>query len=112
VGDIAHVYRSLHVASFASSIFLAAFLGLSLLLAGCQQNQSFSPSAIDITGAEYGKNFKLNDPDGKPVALSVFTARRSWYFLVSRNARMSVRPHCHVPPRYVKVLARTATACK
>jgi len=72
VGDIAHVYRSLHVASFASSIFLAAFLGLSLLLAGCQQNQSFSPSAIDITGAEYGKNFKLNDPDGKPVALSDF----------------------------------------
>lgn len=52
--------------------FLAAFLGLSLLLAGCQQNQSFSPSAIDITGAEYGKNFKLSDPDGKPVELRDF----------------------------------------
>lgn len=48
------------------------FLALSLLIAGCQQTQSFSPSAIDITGAEYGKNFKLNDPDGKPVALGDF----------------------------------------
>lgn len=51
---------------------LAAFLALSLVLAGCQQHQVFSPSAIDITGAEYGKDFKLNDPDGKPVALSDF----------------------------------------
>lgn len=48
-----------------------AVLALSMALAGCgEAKKNFA--SIDISGAEFGKDFSFVDGDGKPVTLSQF----------------------------------------
>jgi protein SCO1 len=49
-------------------------LGLGLGLAGCsKEKQSFN--AVDLTGADYAKNFQLADADGKVRTLADFKGK-------------------------------------
>ena len=48
--------------------------GLALLLAGCSE-QSAHFNSTDVTGADWGRDFHLTDPAGKPRQLADFTGR-------------------------------------
>lgn len=48
-----------------------AVLALSMALAGCGETKK-NFASIDISGAEFGKDFSFVDGDGKPVTLSQF----------------------------------------
>ncbi|MFM2111383.1 MAG: hypothetical protein RLZZ271_43 [Pseudomonadota bacterium] len=47
------------------------FLATAMILAGCGETKK-NFSSIDISGAEFGKNFSFVDGDGKPVTLAQF----------------------------------------
>ncbi|MBF8179270.1 SCO family protein [Herminiimonas contaminans] len=57
------------------SRLLAVLLTLCVLLTGCVPREKMSPTAIDITGLEYGKDFKLSDPGGKERTLKEFRGK-------------------------------------
>lgn len=54
----------------ASGLFLALALGV-LALAGCQRPQPVFNGTV-ISGVDYGKDFRLTDPDGKERTLNDF----------------------------------------
>ncbi len=55
-------------------IFKAGFLALLLGLGSCGQD-SLKFSAIDITGADYGRDFSLPDQDGRTRSLADFRGK-------------------------------------
>ena len=56
-------------------VFMASlFLGV-LLLAGCSSEVKPTFVSTDVTGAEFGKDFKLTDHTGKPRTLADFKGK-------------------------------------
>ncbi len=57
----------------------ALSLVLMLLVSGCQRADDAAPSAsfrgMDITGASYGRDFRLRDPDGRERTLADFRGK-------------------------------------
>ncbi|WP_345061025.1 SCO family protein [Acidovorax lacteus] len=53
---------------------------MSLALCGCQQKAPTKYNGIDISGAEYGKNFRLKAPDGSERTLADFKGRAVMLF--------------------------------
>jgi len=54
----------------------AVLLSLALLLAGCSPSQeAVRFNATDVTGADWGRDFHLTDPAGKPRSLTDFKGK-------------------------------------
>jgi len=47
----------------------------ALVLAGCERAQDTAFHALDITGADYAQDFRLQDPDGRTRTLADFRGR-------------------------------------
>ena len=52
----------------------------ALAMLGCQQKAPRNFYGIDITGANYGKDFQLSDPDGRERTLSDFKGKAVMIF--------------------------------
>lgn len=52
----------------------------ALALAGCDRPSAVTYHGIDITGADYGKDFRLTDPDGKERTLADFKGQAVMIF--------------------------------
>ncbi|MEG0151534.1 MAG: SCO family protein, partial [Comamonas sp.] len=52
---------------------LAAGMGLGL--AGCSRQQAVKLQGVDVTGAEYAKDFPLPDADGKQRSIKDFAGK-------------------------------------
>ena len=53
-------------------------LSALVMLAGCQQKASFH--GLDVTGATYGRNFRLSDPEGRELTLADFRGKAVMIF--------------------------------
>ena len=49
--------------------------GLGLGLAGCSRQPSVKLQGVDVTGAEYAKDFPLPDADGRPRSIQDFAGK-------------------------------------
>ena len=56
-------------------LLLAGLLGCTLLLGACDRNAPPSFHGNDVTGATFGKDFRLLDPDGKERSLADFRGK-------------------------------------
>ena len=56
-------------------LLLAGLLGCTLLLGACDRNAPPSFHGNDVTGATFGKDFRLTDPDGKERSLADFRGK-------------------------------------
>jgi len=56
-------------------LLLAGLLGCTLLLGACDRNAPPSFHGNDVTGATFGKDFRLLDPDGKERTLADFRGK-------------------------------------
>jgi protein SCO1/2 len=70
---------ALSVVSSSRRAWLAGGLGLFALLAGCRP-APLSFNGIDLTGAEYGRDFRLHDADGRERSLADFRGRALMLF--------------------------------
>lgn len=60
------------------SVAVAALLALAAALGGCDKlmpTPAASFKSVDVTGAEYGRELKLSDVDGKPRTLADFKGK-------------------------------------
>lgn len=62
-------------------LLLAGLLGCTLLLGACDRNAPPSFHGNDVTGATFGKDFRLLDPDGKERTLADFRGKVVAVFL-------------------------------
>jgi len=56
-------------------LLLAGLLGCTLLLGACDRNAPPSFHGNDVTGATFGKDFRLTDPEGKERTLADFRGK-------------------------------------
>lgn len=61
--------------SLRRQLLLAGVLGCSLLLGACDRSSTPVFHGSDVTGAPYGKDFRLLDPDGKERTLADFRGK-------------------------------------
>jgi len=61
--------------SLRRQLLLAGVLGCSLLLGACDRSSPPVFHGSDVTGAPYGKDFRLLDPDGKERTLAEFRGK-------------------------------------
>jgi protein SCO1/2 len=73
---------------------LFALCAFALLLAGCDKVATAPApfNGVDITGAQYARDFALTDHTGKKRTLADFRARSCSCSSVSRNVRTCARP--------------------
>lgn len=77
--------------------FAAAGAAGSLLVA-CDRQGSVTPfQSIDLTGADWGRDFRLLDAEGRTVQLADFKGRCVLLSSASRSAPMSARRPWRVP---------------
>lgn len=69
--------RTLAIAPSAdTSLRRKMLLGtIGVLVAGCHKATPVSFNSLDITGADFARNFQLNDPDGHPRTLRDFAGK-------------------------------------
>lgn len=67
----AHAVQQERASLFVRGLLVALVLLAGLLLAACGESKKRFTS-IDLTGAEFGKDFAFVDGDGKPVTLAGF----------------------------------------
>ena len=69
-----------------------------LALGGCERRGGDVPfQSIDVSGADWGRDFRLQDADGRTVRISAAVA--SCCSSASPNAPTSARRPCRVQPR-------------
>ncbi len=67
-------------------LFLAGIGALSLALAGCDKTSAFADSSsaelngADLSGSDFGRDFRLTDPDGKERSLADFRGKAVMVF--------------------------------
>lgn len=69
---MAYPFRAL-----ARALAAGGLLALMLVVAGCQRTDEDRPAfrGLDLTGASYGRDFRLTDPDGRERTLADFKGR-------------------------------------
>ena len=82
----------------ANLIRMLLVLFSALALSACD-NSALKFNNTDITGANFGRNFSLLDPDGRLRSLADFRGKVVMMFLASLSAPISVRPRCRERPR-------------
>jgi len=65
----------MHSFTLRRQLLLAGLLGCTLLLGACDRNAPPSFHGNDVTGATFGKDFRLLDPDGKERTLADFRGK-------------------------------------
>jgi protein SCO1/2 len=67
-------------------LFLAGIGALSLALAGCDKTSAFADGSVvelngaDLSGSDFGRDFRLTDPDGKERRLADFQGKAVMVF--------------------------------
>jgi len=65
----------MHSFTLRRQLLLAGLFGCTLLLGACDRNAPPSFHGNDVTGATFGKDFRLLDPDGKERTLADFRGK-------------------------------------
>lgn len=71
---------SLHLASSSRRGLVLAALGAAVLASTACQKAPPSFASMDITGAEYGRDFSLQDPDGRTRTMADFRGKAVMLF--------------------------------
>jgi len=75
-GTSAHADHPVCAVATARRSLLLAVLALGAgTLAACDRHKAASFHGIDITGADYGRDFRLRDPDGRERSLADFRGK-------------------------------------